>query len=106
MYIGRSGAILQKIYENEEVPVGGRQRSFVAPKITILSLSPKLGYWGEKQYKAALAYRQAGKTEEADRLSRELRERYSNYAGGQSGSDSKVRVPPMSRFSPTVDQIP
>ncbi|PYJ33219.1 MAG: hypothetical protein DME88_08880 [Verrucomicrobia bacterium] len=32
--------------------------------------------------KAALAYRQAGKTEEADRLSRELRERYPNYAGG------------------------
>jgi TolA-binding protein len=31
--------------------------------------------------KAALAYRQAGKTEEADRLSRELRERYPNYAG-------------------------
>jgi TolA-binding protein len=32
--------------------------------------------------KAALAYRQAGKTEEADRLSRELRERYPNHAGG------------------------
>jgi TolA-binding protein len=32
--------------------------------------------------KAALAYRQAGNTEEADRLSRELRERYPNYAGG------------------------
>jgi TolA-binding protein len=32
--------------------------------------------------KAALAFRQAGKTEEADRLSRELRERYPNYAGG------------------------
>jgi TolA-binding protein len=32
--------------------------------------------------KAALAYRQAGKSEEADRLSRELRERYPNYAGG------------------------
>jgi TolA-binding protein len=32
--------------------------------------------------KAAIAYRQAGKTEEADRLSRELRERYPNYAGG------------------------
>jgi hypothetical protein len=32
--------------------------------------------------KAALAYRQAGKTEEADRLSHELRERYLNYAGG------------------------
>jgi TolA-binding protein len=32
--------------------------------------------------KAALSYRQAGKTEEADRLSRELRERYPNYAGG------------------------
>jgi len=32
--------------------------------------------------KAALAYRQAGKTEEADRLSRELRERYPNYVGG------------------------
>src|SRR6266702_2630220 len=31
--------------------------------------------------KAALAYRQAGKTEEADRLIRELRERYPNYAG-------------------------
>ena len=26
--------------------------------------------------------RQAGKTEEADRLSRELREQYPNYAGG------------------------
>ena len=32
--------------------------------------------------KAALAYRQAGKTEEADRLSHELRERYPNYVGG------------------------
>jgi len=32
--------------------------------------------------KAALAYRQAGKTEEADRLSRELHERFPNYAGG------------------------
>src|SRR5881409_1211066 len=32
--------------------------------------------------KAALAYRQAGKMEEADRLSRELHERYPNYAGG------------------------
>jgi hypothetical protein len=32
--------------------------------------------------KATLAFRQAGKTEEADRLSRELRERYPNYAGG------------------------
>jgi len=32
--------------------------------------------------KAALAYRQAGNTDEADRLSRELRERYPNYAGG------------------------
>jgi TolA-binding protein len=32
--------------------------------------------------RAALAYRQAGKTEEADRLSRELHERYPNYAGG------------------------
>src|SRR5216110_1217732 len=32
--------------------------------------------------KAALAYRQAGKTEEAERLSRELHERYPNYAGG------------------------
>ena len=32
--------------------------------------------------RAALAYRQAGNTEEADRLSRELRERYPNYAGG------------------------
>ena len=31
--------------------------------------------------KAALAYRQAGKTAEADRVSRELRERYPNYAG-------------------------
>jgi hypothetical protein len=56
MYIGRSGAILQKIYENEQVPVDGRQRSFVAPKITILSLSPKLGYWGEKQYKVKAEY--------------------------------------------------
>jgi len=32
--------------------------------------------------KAALSYRQAGKTDEADRLSRELRERYPNYAAG------------------------
>src|SRR5947199_56961 len=32
--------------------------------------------------KAALAYRQAGKTDEAGRLSRELHERYPNYAGG------------------------
>src|SRR6266404_2442051 len=32
--------------------------------------------------KAALAYRQAGNTQEADRLSRELRERYPNYADG------------------------
>ena len=32
--------------------------------------------------KAALAYRQAGKTDEADRLSRELHERYPNYAAG------------------------
>lgn len=32
--------------------------------------------------KAALAFRQAGKTEEADRLSHELHERYPNYAGG------------------------
>src|ERR1700758_5206435 len=33
--------------------------------------------------KAALAFRQAGNPEEADRLSRELRERYPNYAGGE-----------------------
>ncbi len=32
--------------------------------------------------KAALAFRQAGNTGEADRLSHELRERYPNYAGG------------------------
>ena len=32
--------------------------------------------------KAALAYRQAGNADEADRLSRELRERYPNYVGG------------------------
>jgi TolA-binding protein len=32
--------------------------------------------------KAALAFRQAGNTEEADRLSRELRERYPNYVSG------------------------
>jgi TolA-binding protein len=32
--------------------------------------------------KAALSYRQAGKTDEADRLSHELRQRYPNYAGG------------------------
>jgi TolA-binding protein len=32
--------------------------------------------------KAALAYRQAGKPEEADRLSHELHERYPNYAAG------------------------
>ena len=32
--------------------------------------------------KAAVAFRQAGNTEEADRLSRELHERYPNYAGG------------------------
>ena len=32
--------------------------------------------------KAAVSYRQAGKAEQADRLSHELRERYPNYAGG------------------------
>src|SRR5436189_712265 len=32
--------------------------------------------------KAAVAFRQAGNTEEADRLSRELRERYPNYVSG------------------------
>src|SRR6266550_3723601 len=32
--------------------------------------------------RAAVAFRQAGKSDEADRLSRELRERYPNYAGG------------------------
>lgn len=32
--------------------------------------------------KAAVAFRQAGNTEEADRLSHELHERYPNYAGG------------------------
>ena len=32
--------------------------------------------------KAALAFRQAGNTEEAEHLSRELRARYPNYAGG------------------------
>ena len=32
--------------------------------------------------KAALAFRQAGKADEADRLSHELHERYPNYAGG------------------------
>jgi TolA-binding protein len=32
--------------------------------------------------KAAVAFRHAGNTEEADRLSRELRECYPNYAGG------------------------
>jgi len=32
--------------------------------------------------KAAVADRQAGKTDGADRLSRELHERYPNYAGG------------------------
>jgi hypothetical protein len=32
--------------------------------------------------KAAIACRQAGNTEEADRLTRELRERYPNYAAG------------------------
>ena len=32
--------------------------------------------------KASSSYRQAGKTEEADRLSHELHERYPNYAGG------------------------
>ena len=32
--------------------------------------------------KAALAYQRAGKTDEADRLARQLRERYPNYAGG------------------------
>jgi len=29
-----------------------------------------------------LAYQRAGKTDEADRLARQLRERYPNYAGG------------------------
>ena len=32
--------------------------------------------------KAALSFRQAGNTEEADRLSHQLRERYPNYVGG------------------------
>jgi TolA-binding protein len=32
--------------------------------------------------KAAAAYQHAGKTEEADRLTRQLREKYPNYAGG------------------------
>lgn len=32
--------------------------------------------------KASSAYQRAGKTDEADRLARELRERYPNYAGG------------------------
>ena len=32
--------------------------------------------------KAAVAFRQAGNSEEADRLSRELRERYPNYVSG------------------------
>ena len=32
--------------------------------------------------KAADAYRRAGKTEEADRVAKELRDRYPNYAGG------------------------
>jgi TolA-binding protein len=32
--------------------------------------------------KAAVAFRHAGNTDEADRLSHELRERYPNYAGG------------------------
>src|SRR6202049_2423310 len=32
--------------------------------------------------KAAWAYQRAGKTDEADRLARQLRERYPNYAGG------------------------
>jgi len=32
--------------------------------------------------KASLAYQRAGKTDEADRLARQLRERYPNYAGG------------------------
>jgi TolA-binding protein len=34
--------------------------------------------------KAALAYRQAGKTDEADKANRELHERYPNYAAGGS----------------------
>jgi len=32
--------------------------------------------------KAAVSFRQAGNAEEADRLSRELRERYPNYVSG------------------------
>jgi hypothetical protein len=32
--------------------------------------------------KAASAYQKAGKAEEADRVSRQLREKYPNYAGG------------------------
>jgi len=32
--------------------------------------------------KAALAYQRAGKTDEADRVGRQLREKYPNYAGG------------------------
>jgi TolA-binding protein len=33
-------------------------------------------------HKAALAYQKAGKTEQADRLTKQLREKYPNYAGG------------------------
>ena len=36
--------------------------------------------------KAAVSFRQAGNTEEADRLSRELRERYPNYVSGRSSA--------------------
>ena len=32
--------------------------------------------------KAALAYQRAGRTAEADRVSRQLREKYPNYVGG------------------------
>jgi hypothetical protein len=55
MYIGRSGAILQKIYETRECLMA-EDNEVSSPKITILSLSPKLGYWGEKQYKVKAEY--------------------------------------------------
>ena len=39
-------------------------------------------YIDQPSDKAASAYQRAGKNEEADRLARELHQRYPNYAGG------------------------
>jgi len=38
--------------------------------------------YGEALAKAAAAYRQAGKTDEADKAAKQLKDRYPNFAGG------------------------